>query len=188
MVVLTMTLKPGDIFFTRGCGVVSKGIRFFSRSIGESKTQVNHVGVVVCGGLLETAVIVESRVGGVRRHTLWSKYAGGKHEVAVYRPLNLTKDEKWDVVCSALHHLGQKYGYIKLVAHMLDYMLLGAYVFRRLVRIDNYPICSYLVAHVYGYVGKGFDVAVGEASPDDIWDFVVGNSGIYECVRELEVM
>ena len=46
-------LKPGDIFLTRGPGLLSRLIRFFSRSIGESRTKVNHAGLVVKEGRKE---------------------------------------------------------------------------------------------------------------------------------------
>ena len=40
-------LEPGDVFLTRGSSFISRAIRFFTRSIGEKRTKVNHVGLVV---------------------------------------------------------------------------------------------------------------------------------------------
>ena len=68
--------------------------------------------------------------------------------------------------------VGKKYGTLKLCAHLLDWMCLGAYFFRRLVPGGEYPICSWLVADAYSAAGKHFDCDPGAATPDDIWDFV----------------
>ncbi|HLE57869.1 MAG TPA: hypothetical protein VJB15_12355, partial [Rhodothermia bacterium] len=89
------------------------------------------------------------------------------------------------IVAAAEKYNGHKYGYGKLIAHFLDWMLLGAYVFRRLAKMDKYPICSWLVAHSFAKAGRNFGVQPGAASPDDIWDFVTQRKDIYELVRAL---
>ena len=63
------SLQPADIFFTRGTGLLSRLIRFFSRGIGEARTKVNHVGVVVEAGPIEKAVVIEA-LTRVKRHRL----------------------------------------------------------------------------------------------------------------------
>ena len=71
---------------------------------------------------------------------------------------------------------------------MLDWILQGAYVFRRLTSDQRYPICSWLVAHAFSKAGKNFGVAAGAAQPDDIWDFVSDpqNHEKYSCIHELK--
>ncbi|MBM4184406.1 MAG: hypothetical protein FJ207_09285 [Gemmatimonadetes bacterium] len=130
------------------------------------------------GGPLETAVIVEA-LATVKRHSLWKRYGSGRHEVAVFRPLNLTTDEVAKVVAKAETYVGRRYGYFKIVAHWLDWLLQGAYVFRRLARQDRYPICSWVVAHAFAAAGKHFGVEPGAATPDDIWDFVTAHPDRY---------
>jgi len=71
---MNILLESGDIFLTRGCGFISKAIRFFTRSIGEKRTKVNHVGLVVQRGEVKTVIVVEALCKGVMRHTLWSQY------------------------------------------------------------------------------------------------------------------
>src|SRR5262245_27178338 len=149
------TLLPGDIFFTRGSGFVSRAIRFFTRRIGESRTKVNHVGVVVEPGTLQQAVVVEA-LRKVERHRLGDQYGGQDDEVAVYRPTRLTRAQIQSVVAAANGYVGRKYGYGKIVLHALDWALQGAYVFRRIGRMDDYPICSWLVAHAYAAAGVHF--------------------------------
>ncbi len=178
-------LEPADVFATRGKSWLSKAIRIFTRHIGESRTKVNHVGVVVEGGTLRDAVSVEALIR-VTERSLAAGYGGrGSSEVAVFRPINLTEEEKATIVAAARKYVGHKYGFLKLLAHLGDWFLQGAYVFRRLAFMKRYPICSWLVAHSFDEVGKHFAVDAGAATPDDIWDFCVGNPNKYRTVLEL---
>lgn len=185
---MDIILKPGDIFMTKGPALLSRLIRFFSRTLGESRAKVNHAGVVVKGGTLRTAEIVES-VAVARHCRLWEHYGPGSHTaVAVYRPLNLTPGEVSVIVATAERQVGKKYGIGKLAAHFLDWLLQGVYLFRRLADNGDYPICSWLVAHAFAEAGKDFGVEPGAAEPDDIWDFVTDeeNRDKYACVHALK--
>lgn len=181
---MDVLLEPGDIFLTRGRGFVSRAIRFFTRRIGESRTKVNHVGLVVEGGPLERAVVVEA-LREVERHRLVEAYGGAEDEVAIYRPLGLSPAEIARVVAAGEGYVGRRYGYGKIVLHALDWALQGAYVFRRLGRMDDYPICSWLVAHAYAEAGVSFGVAPGAATPDDVWDHVTRHPAAFARVSEL---
>lgn len=182
---MKIQLQPADIFLTRGNSLISKAIRFFSRSIGESRTKVNHVGVVVSEGTLQDAVVVEA-LSTVKKHTLWKQYGPLSGDlVAIYRPLNLTNDEIKIIVAEAEQEVGRKYGYLKIVAHLLDWIFLGIYFFRRFTNNGIYPICSWLVAHAYSKAGKHFGCDPGAAEPDDIWDFVTGNTDKYKEIYPL---
>lgn len=184
---MSFVLKQGDVFLTKGNGFVSRAIRFFTRAIGEKRTKVNHVGLVVEGEEIKTAFVVEA-VSHVKRRRLWSGYGPPKKDsVAIYRATNLTQDEVNTIVARAESHVGKKYGYLMIVAHFMDWLLLGAYVFRRLVPGDNYPICSWVVADAFGKASKDFGVEVGAATPDDIWDFIVARKpGRYEMIHPLK--
>lgn len=182
---MDIELRPADIFLTRGTSLLSRAIRFFTRRIGESRTKVSHVGIIVEGGTIKDAVAVEA-LTRVKRHPLFSRYGGKpKIQVAIFRPLNLTAAELATVVRTAESYVGRRYGYGKLVAHFLDWMLQGAYVFRRLAAMDDYPICSWVVAHAYAKADKTFGVDPGAATPDDIWDFVVENPEKHERIHPL---
>jgi hypothetical protein len=52
---MDVRLEPGDIFFTRGSGLLSRAIRVCTRSFGEKRSKVNHVGVVVEAGGIQFA-------------------------------------------------------------------------------------------------------------------------------------
>ena len=181
----SVNLKPGDVFLTRGNSFLAKAIRFFSRSIGEKRTQVNHVGIVVKQGTLESCFVVEA-LTMVRYHRLWKQYGPpSTSSVAIYRPVNLTEEELNIIVDEALEQVNKRYGYFKILAHLLDWFLLGAYVFRRFFKNNKYPICSWLVAHAYSKAGKHFGVDPGAAQPDDIWDFIHDNQDKYVVIHPL---
>ena len=180
-----LALEPCDVFFTKGDSFVSRAIRFFSRSFGERRTQVNHVGIIVESGSVHSAIAVEA-LSKVRRHPLGRYGKKPKTDVAVFRPINLTDEEKAKVVAKADSYVGRTYGWPKIVTHLLDWGLNGAYVFRRLTNKDDYPICSWVVAYAYLAAGKDFEVKPGAANPDDIWDFVHGNPDKYVQVRDLK--
>jgi hypothetical protein len=183
---MEIQLKPADVFLTQGNSLLSKAIRFFSRSIGESRTKVNHVGIVVSEESLQDALVIEA-LSKVKKHTLWEQYGPLKEDlVAVYRPLNLTLAEIKTIVREAEEQVGKKYGYLKIIAHLLDWIFLGVYFFRRFTNNGNYPICSWLVAHAYSKAGKYFGCDPGAAEPDDIWDFVNRNTDKYKEIYPLE--
>lgn len=177
-------LQPGDVMLTRSRGVVGWAISTFTRHFGESRTKATHTGVVVDGGPIQRAVIVEA-LSKVERHRLWDRYAEGNREVAVFRPLNLSPQEIEKVVEKAESYVGRKYGYMKLLAHWADWLLQGAYVFRRLTTQDDYPICSWVVAYAFAAAGKDFGEEPGAATPDDIWDFVTSHPQYYDEILPL---
>jgi len=183
---LDIELTTGDIFLTRGNGIVSKGIRFFSRSVGEPRAPINHVGLVIEPGTVEKCIIIET-LHTVKRHRMWYQYGPtSSAEVAVYRPKNLTFYHLFHILHYAEKQVGKNYGYVKIAAHFLDYFLFGAYAFRRITFNDNYPICSWLVANAYAKAGKDFNVKTGQAQPDDIWNFVNERTDKYDCIFPLQ--
>ena len=179
-------LAAGDLFFTRDAGFVSALIRFFTRSIGEARTKVSHVGLVVEGGPIEDAVVVEA-LSRVRRHRLWARYGRRRRTaVAVYRTKNLSAEQIRKIVEKAETYVGREYGWPTIVAQFLDWLLQGTYFFRWIIDGDEYPICSWVVAHAYKEAGLHFNVQARAASPDDIWDFAVEERpDLYDEIRPL---
>ncbi len=182
---MDVTLQPGDVFLTRSTSLLGRLIRICTRSFGEQRSKVNHVGIIVEAGGMQEAVAIEALIK-VRRHKLWERYHPPKKDwIAVYRPQNIPPEDMTIIVAEAEEQVGKPYGFAKIATHFLDWLLAGAYVFRRLTQSGDYPICSWLVAHAYSKAGYTFGVAPGAADPDDIWDFVIGNPGYYECIVEL---
>jgi hypothetical protein len=106
---MNLQLEPADIFLTRRRGFGSWAIRFFTRHIGKSRTEVSHVGVVVEGGSLEKTWMVEAR-GRVRHRLLFRHYGRKtKIDVAIFRPLHLTPVCSW-LVAQAYAKAGETFG------------------------------------------------------------------------------
>ena len=186
---MNILLEPGDIFLMRGCGFISKAIRFFTRSISEKRTKVNHVGLVVQRGEVKTVIVVEALCKGVMRHTLWSQCRLPRKDlVAVYRATNLSSEQIKNIVAKAEKQVGKKYGFLMIAAHLKDWFFLGIYFFRRLISCNKYPICSWVMADAFAEVGKDFGVEIGMATLDDIWDFIQDNPDKYKEIYPLKLL
>jgi hypothetical protein len=173
-------IRPGDVFLTRSNSLLAKAIRLMQRGEGEEKSVVNHTGLFLNGqeyARLDEAMSIEA-LARVRVGRFWDFYHDSGTEVAIYRDITLTAGERRAIEWAAQQYRGRLYGGLKLPLHAGDWMLeqllnkRDVYVFRRLAKVDRYPICSYLVAKSYSAVGRNFGVAVGAAQPDDIWDYV----------------
>lgn len=190
-----MELLPGDIVCTKGTGKLAKAIRFFTRRIGEPRSRVNHVGIIANSGPLWKVDITEALQHVVRRNFHDAYGPGYKGEVAIFRARNLVENERYIVSVTAERYVGRDYGYGKILAHfgdwgatniraaLLPWIKGDVYLFRRLARMDNYPMCAWVVDHAYASVGENFGAK--DPSPDDIWDFCNGHRDKYELIFPL---
>ncbi len=186
--------QQGDIFVTAGEAQISRTIRVTTRSKGEPPTRVNHVGVIIRALLGGDATIIEA-LSTVRLGRL-SRYKDGRTKVAVYRRRNASGRSKAEFAGLAYMYRGKKYGYLKIGAHLGDYLLSkirgrDVYFFRRMVRMDNYPICSWMVAFPAKKLGWTFGnppVDPRFLTPDDIDDEFRNNPGEWEEVRPLSLL
>ena len=170
MAAASISLLPGDIVLVRSKGIFAWLIRQFTRTAGEKRTMVNHVGVMV-----DQTNLVEA-LQTTMKHDLRSRYAGSaKAQIAIYRWIGLTDDQRAAVATKAVSYVGRKYGWLKILAHGLDRIIGGRNFFRWLAREDKYPICSWVVAYSYRVIGKDFGVPPNAADPDHIWDYCVEN-------------
>lgn len=177
-------LQPADIFFTRGHSLFSRLIRFGETSFKEEKSIINHTGIVTGFGPIIIADSVEALLK-VERHTLYSQYHNKKDKVAIFRPININEEQIIEIIRKANSYVGKQYGWLKIVAHSLDYFIGKKYIFRRLTNNDNYPICSWVVSHSYKAAGLNFGCDSGMADPDDIWDFCISNPNKYQRILNL---
>ena len=180
-------LKRLDIFFTRGEHWLSRKIRELTRSDGESPTIANHVGIIGYEGYELKAWGIEAINAGVKFHQLYDRY-GHQGEISVFRPINLSENESNTIFAEACKLINRPYGWGKIALHALDYCIGNKYLFRRAAKIDKFPICSYLVAKAFQAAGKEFGVSEREASPDDIWDFVLKHPKKYRFVWQQGTM
>ena len=166
----SILLETGDIVcFCKGISWLSRAIRFFSRTAGEDPAACSHVGIMV-----NKTEIVEALHKTVKR-SLIDSINGFKGVVEIYRPrIPLGIRQRLCIRKKADDYIGRRYGYLKIVAHALDYFLGGRYIFRSLARSQRYPICSWIVAFIYDRCcGAWFNNRRPEASqPDDIHDHV----------------
>lgn len=173
---------PGDVFLIRRENLFGWLIRRFSRPIWRRAAMVNHVGIVI--GVPNLGV---EAIAKVACHNIYNHYGASREvHMAVYRPTNLALSEVRRITEAAQSYVGRGYGYVKLLAHFADWLLMGAYVFRRLIHRSNSPICSYLVAECFATVGKDFGIKARGASPEDIYQFVTRNPDKYRCIIELQ--
>lgn len=175
-----MHLLPADIVCTRGIGFLARAIQVCQRAPGEDKSIINHVGLISRAGTEFTAWLIESLARGTVEHS-FDRYVYNQNEnsVCVLRNNMLTEDQRTLVVNKARTYVGRKYGYLKILAHAGDYVIGGKYFFRKLCRMDNYPICSWAISHPYEVVNYKFlDLDANLAQPDDIWDHSMGRLGV----------
>jgi hypothetical protein len=168
-----MNFEPADLVFTARPGMLDKLIGRFQRSPGEPVSIAKHVAGVSQYGNNEKAQVIESLAQGTVERGI-KAYATMDVSAAVFRNTTLAEPQKRLITIKARTYVGRKYGYLKILAHFLDYQLGGRYFFRKIARSDNYPICSWVWAHAYSTVGYrflGLDPDV--VQPDDIWDEIM---------------
>jgi len=150
---------------------LSKSIRFFERGHREKKSWASHSGMIFSERGSSEGLIIEA----LQRVTIRPlRYYQGESKILIHRlPFDLTpeREKVFFDLCEKYHN--KKYGYLKILAHAADKLVGGRYFFRRLIFTENYPICSWLVAHIAWKVyGEKFGVAIDEAQPDDILDHI----------------
>lgn len=173
-------LEPGDIVFCKGASWLSKAIRVCTRSKKEPKTKTNHVAIVVTYGAIRIAKIVEA-LHKVESLNL-RRYDDGKTEIAIYRNIRLELIDQDCIRSVARGYVGQKYGYHKLIPHFLDWLIGGRYFFRRILFLQDYPICSWVVSYSLFKCGIEIsDLPPSAQSPDDMLDSIE-NHPDWHCV------
>lgn len=181
-----INIQPCDIFFSRGSTVINRGIRFFEKTDKNPNVYVDHIGIFIEPATsLDNAVCVDANMW-VKRNRFWKTYCKNKFKVAIFRPLFLSDLEKLIVSDKAKSYIGMRYGFMKIVAHFLDYFFGGRNVFRRFLKEDEYPICSWIVAHSFSEVDESFGIDENIATPANMWDFVLANPNKFECIFKLD--
>lgn len=170
---LPKILKPGDVGCERGESGISKAIRFFTRYRGEPKTYSNHSFIVGSGwNIVEALFRVRSRT-----ITEWPF----PREFEIWRHCGLGELDRRAIALEAESFEGQIYGALKIVPHALDGVMgkvfgKDVYLFRPLIGIKKFPICSWLVSWSYWTVVEyEFGVPAERACPDRLHDHVSSN-------------
>ena len=168
---LSAYLLPGDVGFSRGTAWYSRAIRSLTRSRNEPATYTNHTFGAVCNG-----VRIGEALATVKIHSVSEWPMPGEWEI--WRHLSLSWDQRVGIAGYVEKREGRVYGGLKIVAHLGDALLtkiVGATdvrAFRRLCRMEQYPICSWLLG--FGYEENGSRLSAVEAryaAPDDQHDW-----------------
>ena len=168
------TLETGDIVHIQKNSILARLVRWGTRAKGEEETWASHTALVL--DVAHGVLIIEAISPRVTIRPMAVYTRPGVRVVISRCPGGLTQREKASVVAKAREYCSRRYGYLKVAAHALDRLLNNRYLFRRLARVDNYPICSWLVAFVYDRsLGIQFSVPPNAAQPDDILDSCVRN-------------
>ncbi len=182
-------LQACDILGTANPDLTGRLIRFFERAPQQPKPQVSHVGLIAASMPLIFAPVIEA-LATVRNRVMWDAYVKSKTPVRIWRPKTLTEGQKTRILAKANSYVGRKYGWIKIGAHAVDWLLSklfsrDVYAARRVAGLDRYPICSWVVAQAYAAAGLYFGVEPGAAQPDDIDAYCASHPDKYELVWDL---
>ena len=167
-------IEVGDIVHVQGRSLFSRIIRWVTRSSNEKFSWSSHSALVTKVG--NSIEVIDSAVVQVVVRSIQS-YEILKSRVLVSRvPGGLSARQKEMFVTKALEYEGRLYGAFKLLVHALDRFFDNRYVFRRLATMDQYPICSWIVAYCYkGVLGLLFGSLPNAAQPDDILDYCMAS-------------
>ena len=119
--------------------------------------------------------------GGFQYNRLLESYGDARrYSVAIGRHKLATQPHREKILAACEHLLGKSYGFVKVGAHALDYALTIAWnaiggrgdvsAFRRLCRMERYPMCSWASLYEYRKAGLPFVTSLETGSPDDLWD------------------
>jgi hypothetical protein len=167
-------VEVGDIVHVQGGSLYSRAIRWVTRSSSEEPSWASHTALVL--EVADTVTVIDTVGIRVSVRPL-SAYRFSRSKVLVSRvPGGLSARQKACLVEKARDYEGRLYGVFKLLFHALDRILDNRYFFRRLATVDDYPICSWMVAYVYQRsLGLMFGCPPNAAQPDDILDYCVAS-------------
>jgi len=167
----------GDVIFLASKGDLPGRLgEWIAQSRGEHPTYAVHTAQFLdAGTILEMDFLTEMRDLG---HLLKS---GRGFEV--WRRRGLTAGQRQALTRKALVYRGTKFGWGKLVTHVLDGLInkiarQEIFFFRRLNHRDRYPICSWITAFAYDRaLHYRFGVPPECADPDLMHDWVKAHPG-----------
>jgi hypothetical protein len=165
-----MTFRPhlyahaGDVFFTRSRTALGAAIRYATTGPREPMSWANHTGGVVRPGVIVpgTEPFRRGMAWGYTVEALWhveraawfERHGSENTSIEVWRHSRLTGNQTDRIVRYLEDHIGQRYGWWKLLFHLADRVAFaGDHRISRFLRLDKRPICSYLVARAFEVAG-----------------------------------
>jgi len=177
----TPEFRCGDVVCELGQSWLGRAICWFTRGWYEPTTWASHAGRMVDATNIAEALwhFVIHALDTGRRIKVWRRRQGLPTPV---------------IACmraKAAEYLGRDYGWWKNAAHAVDGFLervtpfRHVYLFRRLVGMTDYPICSWEVAWTFDEcVSYRFGVPPNAATPDDIADWCESHPDEWELIYD----
>jgi len=180
----------GDIVGTAGDHWISRAIRWATRRKWEPPSVVNHTEIVVSPHYDARQVETVAAIGGkgVVRHTLGEAYGGTGTRVEIWRADNFDEADRELIAMTALHFVGQRYPWHRLIFQLADEVVFGGrFIFRRLAIVPGFRICTPLAVEAVWPTGKHFGMQrPTDANPDNLRDFLEANPDKYRIVHKLQ--
>lgn len=127
-----MELQVGDIIAYKGTGVLSKIVRFFTRS------KYSHISMAISSThLIEANWYKKSNV-------IEFKY--NPNEMEIFRVENLTVEHQITILQRSYEYINKYYDYIQIFGHLLESL---GIVVKNPLNSDNKIICSELIDRAY---------------------------------------
>jgi len=177
--------EAGDVGFVKGKAPLSRVIRYATRGPGEEPTFANHSLLFTSPGIVRPSSDSISRTWQAKAvEALWQVEHGpwwDRHKedkgsiIRVYRPDFLQPANKARLLETAIAHEGEKYGWWKLATHLLDRLAFDdKKTLSNFLRVDDRPICSYLVGRAFEVAGHRYafgDIEPQAQDPDEQCDY-----------------
>lgn len=169
------TFKPGDILAVRGKGFFARGI------LAATGNTVSHVGMVVG----DSPVIVIEALLRVKTRPIEESVADAE-AAYLLQDLSLSADKRDTIVKRACQFSAADYGWGDIILQAANAILRTTWFTDHLTfgLLNQFPICSYLVAESYKTVGLTFGKRKEESiTPADIYNFAEKNPSIYTVTK-----
>jgi hypothetical protein len=173
---------PGDVIVCPGRLFLRHRLtRWVSRSHDELPTYAVHTAQFLgARRVIEMDMVVKKRTT--------SEFLRIRGTFEVWRCDSLTPSQRRAVSRKSLEYLGRKFGWSKLVTHLLDGVVnkvvhRQVYFFRRLNHDQRYPICSWITAFSYDRaLHYQFGAPPECADPDQIHDWICSHPEEWVCI------
>jgi hypothetical protein len=173
--VMKPTFKSGDILAVRGKGFFARGI------LAATGNTVSHVGMVVG----DTPVIVIEALLRVKTRPIEDSVADAE-KAYLLQDLSLSTEKRDTIVKRACQFSAADYGWADIVLQLANAVFRTTWFTDHLTFgfLNQFPICSYLVAESYETIGLTFGKQKDESiTPADIYNFARQQPTIYTVTK-----
>jgi hypothetical protein len=170
------TFQPGDILAIRGKGFFARGI------LAATGNTVSHVGMVT--GTEPFVEIIEALLR-VKTRPIEESMADAE-AAYLLQDLSISADQREAIVRRALEFSAADYGWADILLQLANAIFRTTWFTDHLTfgYLNQFPICSYLVAESYQTIGLTFGKEKEESiTPADIYNFAEKHPSIYTVTK-----